>query len=403
MCLHRHGPPRPLALILRNLVRVLRVEKEFLRRLAAFSCIFSFVFGCILNAPVLASAAKHETASHGAASHTTPRNDDDPNVKTVLMRLIVDEVRDIDLSHSTYEVVAEVLQQWQDDGAMRTALHNPDHKVVLTGDQLTAIKDAVLLPEFFIANAEATRETMVRSIVFYPDGTVDLFEKFATKINLDADMHAYPFGTLDLHMEVEAFTDDLSGLRFVADAFELGHGGHGAEAVGGHGVVKGNWTALAHYAQENEMTSMNLGGHDKFSNISYHIEIEHDFQDILQKVIAPLLVTILLSLSINHFCSLQFGANADWRIGGQITLILTIFALKFSLGDDVPKAHFLTAIDALMIAASLIVSAALMAGIFLNNAFQRAWPSAPALEARWNVLLPLLTAGILTWVGSFVW
>jgi len=381
------------------------MQKKSMKRSSLF---VACVVGCAFLLGNMSLSIAQETGhSEGGVNHqeAAPVHGTQTNpvdVTRVEVKFVLDEIRNINITAATYGVVAEVLQQWQDDGSMREALGNPEAKVILTGDQVNSLHDSVFLPEFFVANAEGARETMVRSLVLYPEGTIDLFEKFAVDVTLDSDMHSYPFGALDLHLELEAFTDDISGLEFVSGGFEVGHASHSDEAAHGGGVIKGNWTAIDHFVRSNTMSSMNLGGHDKFSNISYHVEVQHDVADILQKIIIPLVVVVLLSLAISHFCSLQFPDNADWSIGGQITLILTIFALKFSLGDDVPKTHFLTMIDALMIGSSTLISLALFAGIYLNDAFQRESKTAHALEARWNILLPLAAIAMAVWVASFV-
>ena len=51
------------------------------------------------------------------------------------------------------------------------------------------------------------------------------------------------------------------------------------------------------------------------------------------------------------------------RVGGQLTLFLTIPALKFALAGDLPLTHYLNLTDALFISSTLIVTFNMLTGI----------------------------------------
>ena len=53
----------------------------------------------------------------------------------------------------------------------------------------------------------------------------------------------------------------------------------------------------------------------------------------------------------------------NWRIGAQLTLFLTIPALKFSLAGQLPTTHYLNFTDALFIWATFVVTFNLIMGI----------------------------------------
>ena len=59
-------------------------------------------------------------------------------------------------------------------------------------------------PGIFIANAEAPREVMARSLTLFPDGGVELFEKFAVILTFETAIPSYPFGDLDLRIELQS-------------------------------------------------------------------------------------------------------------------------------------------------------------------------------------------------------
>ena len=68
-----------------------------------------------------------------------------------------------------------------------------------------------------------------------------------------------------------------------------------------HKVVKGNWEVEKAILEEEGRTSLNHGGHEKFSYLIAHVNIDHGFLDALQKIIIPIFSIVFLSLLMNHF------------------------------------------------------------------------------------------------------
>ena len=98
---------------------------------------------------------------------------------------------------------------------------------------------------------------------------------------------------------------------------------------------------------------LNHGGHEKFSYIIAHVNVNHGFLDALQKIIPDIYVLMVYG---------DYDIY-NWRIGGQLTLFLTIPALKFSLAGELPTTHYLNFTDALFIWATVVVTYNMMIGI----------------------------------------
>ena len=69
---------------------------------------------------------------------------------------------------------------------------------------------------------------------------------------------------------------------------------------------------------------------------------------------------MIISIIINVFGPFprddeEINDYADMRIGGQLTLLLTVFALKFSLGEDIPTTHYLNLIDLIIFFTSMLL------------------------------------------------
>ena len=94
-----------------------------------------------------------------------------------------------------------------------------------------------------------------------------------------------------------------------------------------------------------------------------HVNVEHGFIDSVQKILFPIFAIVFLSLLLNHFYPSGNYDIFNWRIGGQLTLFLTVPALKFSLGGSLPSTHYLNFTDGLFIWATFVVTFNLMIGI----------------------------------------
>ena len=81
------------------------------------------------------------------------------------------------------------------------------------------------------------------------------------------------------------------------------------------------------------------------------------------------------------------------RVNGQIVLLLTLFALRFSLGDQVPHTNYLNLIDWLFIIGTGAVFSNFISTIVLADAFlqNRDTSYLYRLETRIDRLIPATT------------
>jgi len=358
------------------------------------SWIVSICLGVILacmQIPVKAQSNSHSSVDTNNHAHASGSS------FPVKLDVIVDEIRDISIGNANFDIVAETLLTW--------TLPNLAGRVLtpktITGSAVDETLADTWDPGVFIANALQPRTIVARSLTIYPDGSLELYEKFSALISIDSAMPTYPFGEVDLHLEFQSVNHPLPEFVFVPRKFELGHHGNPDE------VAKGNWSFHDRRAEVLENSSLSHGGESRFSVAVLHLALAHDFIDIAQKIFMPLLSVMLLSLAINKYMVIyeteSGGDNGNWRVGGQLTLLLTLFALKFSLGDEIPATHYITMIDALFLAVSLLVVLALIWGMYVIHAFQSGRIEvAQRLEQKSNIIFVLLAIGLLSWVSTFL-
>ena len=234
-------------------------------------------------------------------------------------------------------------------------------------------------------------------------GKFELFERFEVGLSIGAEMPTFPFGNLDLFLDIASFSGSTKKMIFQPASLEIGH--HDVDAHS-HKVIKGAWSFADKYMETQNRTSLNHGGKEKFSYLITHVEVKHAFITTVQKIFIPLLSLIFLSLFINRYLLIfedeSGGNNGNWRVGGQLTLVLALFALRFSLSDSIPTTHYLTLIDALFVSATIIIVGSLCWGIYTIYLMQNGFiEKAKSLDKSSNLII-LLTIILFGWCGSFL-
>ena len=269
-------------------------------------------------------------------------------------KILYDEIYGIDISEGHYKVSVEVLMIWDDDKTSDFLSKFGDE--IIHGPKLDKYLETIWYPEYFVSNAENPRTTHYKTLDVYK-GKFELFERFEADLSIDAEMPRYPFGNLDLFLDIASFSGNKSKMVFYPAGIEIGH--HDAH----HKIVKGNWKVTKTLLEEQGRTSLNHGGKEKFSYLISHVNVEHGFIDSVQKILFPIFAIVFLSLLLNHFYPSGNYDIFNWRVGGQLTLFLTVPALKFSLGGALPSTHYLNFTDGLFIWATFVVTFNLMIGI----------------------------------------
>ena len=232
---------------------------------------------------------------------------------------------------------------------------------VVHGEKLENFLKEIWHPEFLIFNAENPRTTHYKTLNVF-EGKLQLFERFDSELSIDADMPYYPFGGLNLNMDILAFSGNVNLMEFIPEEILVGHDDN--EDLK-RKVIKGNWLLDEKKIKSSQMQSLNHGG-EKFSVLISNISVKHKFMNSLFIILFPVFSIVILSLIINNYCPMKYEGSADWRIGGQMTLFLIIPALKFALSPELPVTDYLNFTDLIFVWATLIVSFGLILGILSN-------------------------------------
>jgi hypothetical protein len=331
---------------------------------------------------------KSESIGHNPKKHKANSN----QAINVKIYAIMDRIYDISISDRSYKAEAEVLLKWRpsaDDQNTISALKERHY----SGQHAQDILDKIWHPEFLIKSELSRREVLFKTVTINSDGSIELFEKLHAYLPINSEMTSYPFGTLELSLDIVAYKDDFTTMVFDPIDFSIGHG-HDS-----NNVIVGNWSKLEkkmNLTLDNRLSSQD----DKYSKIQYQIILKHDFLDSMQKIFIPILGVLFISLMLNLFSSMRFKENIDMRVMGQISLLLTTFALKFTLTDEIPSTHYLTLIDYLFIITTIIVIFNLLISVIISEYYlTEVSVRIRKIEKTIDYSAPLITLGIL--IGIF--
>ena len=66
---------------------------------------------------------------------------------------------------------------------------------------------------------------------------------------------------------------------------------------------------------------------------------------------------------------MRYKPDIDMRVNDQLTLLLTVFALKFTLADEIPVTHYLNLIDLMFRTGTGVSVLTLFSNIILNEGY----------------------------------
>jgi hypothetical protein len=303
--------------------------------------------------------------------------------------LTLNEISHIQLGDETFDLNATLLLEWKTEASQDS---DSESKVVerLTGKELVETLNNLWYPQVAIGNRASKRESEDYILIIRDDGTHQLIERFNVTISLHPEIATYPFGNLDLFVSLHAAHKEIDQLILNPTKFEL-RDGSASE------IIRGNWSFSGERTIGNLFYSLTNDDTELFSMNEFHFIMHHDFSDGFFKIILPVFLIILLSLLLNNFSSLAFAANADWRIGGQLTLLLTVLALKFSLESELPQTHYLNFSDAMFIVVLVVTIFNLVVGILINNLYQKQGDViARPIEKILETVVPLFAVALIS-------
>ena len=359
------------------------------------TCLFTY-FSSIAYSEDIDTAIISDTTGYYEKSRNNKileitSNKDNNISKHVKVFTVIDHIYDINISRSTFKIEAEILLTWiNTDDHFKLKSNFDEH--TYSNQEIRDILKNIWHPKFIVQSEIHRRETLFSTLHINPNGSLELFEKFETTLPFNTQIRQYPFGELNLNLDIVAFTHDVKEMKFDPVYFEIGHQNQDEQ------VLIGDWTLVDSYLEKKLVDRLSTKS-QKYSKNSFHFIIKHDFKDMFQRIFIPLGGVIVISLFLTLFSSLRFEQNKMMRVGGQLTLLLTTFALKFSLGDSIPHTHYLNLIDFVFLIATGVIVLNLFSSIFISELYLiGTYKNIKKLELLFDWTTPLIV--LIALIGS---
>ena len=279
-------------------------------------------------------------------------NPDQPT--TVKIDMWLEDINDINLSAGTFDITAQFAMRWRDQRLAFQSEGSGPH--IWMGSRAEKQLQEIWHPIIDVNGEKGLSSAKVYFLSIWPDGNVELRQKFTTSPRFDGELLYFPFGKLDLSMSLVSVAMDSRQLRF-----ELNQLVPKDDLVAVDNVLHGNWHPRKVTWGVGELRGFEHSDR-VFPQIELSIVVQHDFHDGVQKILLPLIVIALVSWGLLWIDLTFQPAYTSPRIGGVTTLILTTIALKFVLGRELPVVHYFTLSDVLfnttiiMLSINLLIS-----------------------------------------------
>ena len=288
----------------------------------------------------------------GATARADISAPDQNQPTTVKIDMWLEDINDINLGSGTFDITAQFAMRWHD---ARLAFKSEERKPhIWMGTRAEQQLRDIWHPIVDVNGEKGLSSTKIYFLAIWPDGNVELRQKFTTSPRFDGELLYFPFGELDLSMSLTSVAMDTKQVRF-----ELNQLLPKDDLVAVDKVLHGNWYPLKVTWGVSELKSFEHSDL-AFPQIDLNIKVEHDFHDGVQKILLPLIVIALVSWGLLWIDLTFQPAYTSPRIGGVTTLLLTTIALKFVLGRELPIVHYFTLSDVLFNTTIIMLSVNLL-------------------------------------------
>ena len=273
---------------------------------------------------------------------------------TVKIDMWIEDVNDINLSSGTFDITAQFGMRWHDARLAFESEGSQPH--IWMGSRAEQQLHQIWHPIIDVNGEKGLSAAKVYFLAIWPDGNVELREKFTASPRFDGELLYFPFGKLDLSLSLASVAMDSKQVKF-----ELSQLSPKDDLVAVDKILHGNWYPKQVSWSVSELRSFEHSDR-MFPQIDLSIKVDHDFHDGVQKILLPLIVIALVSWGLLWIDLTFQPAYTSPRIGGVTTLILTTIALKFVLGRELPVVHYFTLSDVLfnttiiMLSVNLLIS-----------------------------------------------
>jgi len=335
-----------------------------------------------MGLPLRATAATPASSDDLPTSVIPPRRPTEVAIAAYLIGL--SRVSEPSEAFPTYEVEMFVDVSWKDP-RLAFASDAVDARVFQEEEAEEKLSE-IWSPDLEIQNEVEQRESESIQLTISRDGAVKYEERFGATLNADMDLRRFPFDTQIFDIELQSFVWNEGDCSLIADNDPSGFDPD---------FETPEWSVTATTAQVSARSE--IRDDRAFSTYTFRIHAERRAGHYVFRVMLPL--AFVMSLT---WCAFWMPVEQRIRVG--FIALLTVVASHTVIARDLPRLHYPTFADVLLIVCYLFATVLILVGIWVQRleeggSLQRA--SAIDVRARWA--LPVIAAVSLCCSVLLLW
>lgn len=230
----------------------------------------------------------------------------------------------------------------------RSADDPPFKMMTIAGFLAKAQELGLIWPDAVLSNKQGRRDVNLDSVQIHPDGEVLVYERATATFQApDFDFRHFPFDTQEFYIRVESL---LPGSVFFFEPLP--------EVTGiGDQLGEEEWIVYESFSDVDTIIGPEGLPHSRFS---LGFRADRHLLYYITRIFVPMLIILMVS-----WITFRLKDYVK-RIDLGITMLLLFIAFNFTLGSDLPRLGYLTAVDAFIAGTFVITGAVILVNVQLR-------------------------------------
>jgi hypothetical protein len=276
----------------------------------------------------------------------------------------------------TFQVEMFIDASWKDP-RLAYSIEGLDAQVFL-GEEAREKLTEIWTPDVEIQNEVEQRQTESVQLTIFPDGTIKYEERFGAELNAELDLKRFPFDTQTFDLELQSFVWDSGDLVFVANELRTG--------------FDPDFQTPEWYVTSTEAlvaVRSEIRDDREFSTYIFRINASRHSGHYMLRFMLPLFFVMMLTW-------ISFWQPADKRLRVGFIALLTVVASHTVISQDLPRLHYPTFADVVLIVCYAVASALIVESIWVQRLEESgSGERAKTIDRRVRWVLPAAAAIIL--------
>ena len=311
-----------------------------LAKIKSLMTLMRFVFLVLVSFLTLPSTTVAEMSTLPRANKPT----------VVQIGIILNQIVNIDQKAENFTAVYTLQLRYRDPAlAFEPAPGGPKIRMMTLRGALAKLQaEDLIWPDTVLANKQGRRDSNLESVQVFPDGEVRVYERATATFQApDFDFRDFPFDTQEFYIRLELLMPESF---FVFEPL--------TEHIGiGDQLGEEEWVVFESSAVVDTVIGPDGEDHSRFS---LGFQARRHLLYYLVRIFVPMLTILMVS-----WITFRLKDYVK-RIDIGITVLLLFIAFNFTLGSDLPRLGYVTAVDAFIAGTFLITGAVILVNVQLR-------------------------------------